>query len=92
MLRDPAVFSDPDTFSPERYLDSDEATAKLRDPRNYVFGFGRRRCPGLFMIDASLWIAVASMLASFEICKAVDAYGKVVEPLREYLLTASPLV
>ena len=53
---------------------------KLRDVRNYVFGFGRRRCPGSFMIDASLWIAIASMLAAFDVSKAVDEFGEVVEP------------
>ncbi|TBU57403.1 cytochrome P450 [Dichomitus squalens] len=81
MVRDPAVFPNPDVFDPERYLeDVDEQTAKLRDVRNYVFGFGRRRCPGSFMIDSSLWIAIASMLAAFDITKATDAFGRAVEP------------
>ena len=81
MVRDPAVFPNPDAFIPERHLEEcDEEMAKLRDVRNYVFGFGRRRCTGMFMIDASLWIAIASMLQSFEITKAVDEFGAVVEP------------
>ncbi|KAI0701738.1 cytochrome P450 [Earliella scabrosa] len=81
MVRDPSIFPNPDAFDPERYLEEvDEATAKLRDVRNYVFGFGRRRCPGSFMIDASLWIAIASIIASFDITKAVDEHGRVVEP------------
>lgn len=33
----------PKAFIPERYLeDVNEATAPLRDPRNYIFGLGRR--------------------------------------------------
>lgn len=82
MTRDEAVFPNPEEFNPERYLeeDLDEVTAKARDPRNYVFGFGRRRCPGQWMIDSSLWIAIASMLASFDIRKAVDEFGNVIEP------------
>ncbi|KAI0324071.1 cytochrome P450 [Cubamyces sp. BRFM 1775] len=82
MARNEAIFPNPDEFDPERYLeeDIDEAAAKLRDPRNYVFGFGRRRCPGASMIDSSLWVAIASMLASFDIRKAVDEFGNVVEP------------
>ncbi|KAI0360725.1 cytochrome P450 [Trametes cingulata] len=82
MARNESIYPNPDEFDPERYLEEglDEATAKLRDPRLYVFGFGRRRCPGAYMIDASLWIAIASMLASFDIRKAVDAHGNVVEP------------
>ena len=81
MVRDPAVFPRPDDFVPERWLEEvDEETAKLRDVRNYVFGFGRRRCPGSFMIDASLWIALASMIAAFDVRKAKDAFGREVEP------------
>ncbi|KAJ2987769.1 hypothetical protein NUW54_g9327 [Trametes sanguinea] len=82
MARNPAVYPNPDAFDPERYLEEgvDETTMKARDPRNYVFGFGRRRCPGAWMIDSSLWIAIASMLASFDISKAVDEFGKPIEP------------
>ena len=81
MTRDPTIFPNPDTFDPNRYLEPvDEATARLRDPRHYVFGFGRRKCPGQFMIDASLWIALASMIAAFDVRKAKDEFGKEVEP------------
>lgn len=32
-----------EAFIPDRHLeDIDEATAPLRDPRNYIFGFGRK--------------------------------------------------
>ena len=81
MVRDPALFPNPEEFVPERWLEEvDEETAKMRDVTNYVFGFGRRRCPGRFMVDSSLWIAIASMIASFDITKAVDEFGNVVEP------------
>ncbi len=81
MVRDPKIYPNPNVFNQERFLEEvDEQTAKARDVRNYVFGFGRRRCPGLFMIDSSLWIAVASMIASFDIRKAVDEFGNTVEP------------
>jgi len=42
MLRDPNVYSDPESFRPERFLSDD---TKLADPdpaSNGVFGFGRR--------------------------------------------------
>lgn len=43
MLRDPDVYPNPEVFNPERFMTTvDEASMKKRDPRNYVFGFGRR--------------------------------------------------
>jgi hypothetical protein len=41
-------------------------------------------CPGRhFGLDAA-WIAIASILASFNISKAIDENGHVVEPAIEY--------
>ena len=40
-----------------------------------------RRCPGLHLIESSLWIVIASMLATFDIKKAVDAQGRIIEPV-----------
>ena len=41
MLHDPAVYSNPELFSPERFLETSEKPAEL-DPRTSAFGFGRR--------------------------------------------------
>ncbi|KAI0366428.1 cytochrome P450 [Pilatotrama ljubarskyi] len=81
MTRNPAVFPDPDAFIPERYLEIVEpATASKRDPRNFVFGFGRRRCPGSHLIESSFWIVIACVLATFDIRKELDPSGKPIEP------------
>lgn len=100
MTRNPELFPDPDAFRPERYMQTvDQETAYRRDPRNVVFGFGRRcvddshcllesrvltlrcrRCPGSHLIESSLWIVIASILATFDVKKAVDGKGKMVEP------------
>ncbi|KAI0764993.1 cytochrome P450 [Fomes fomentarius] len=81
MTRNPELFPDPDVFRPERYMHTvDQETAYRRDPRNVVFGFGRRRCPGSHLIESSMWIVIASFLATFDVKKAVDGKGNVMEP------------
>jgi hypothetical protein len=37
------------------------------------------------MALSSIWITVASIIATFNIAKAVDEHGKVIEPSYEYL-------
>ncbi|KAF8797657.1 cytochrome P450 [Phlegmacium glaucopus] len=69
ILRDCA---DPDVFRPERYLESDN----LPDPFGVVFGFGRRICPGRHLAEASFWAIASSMIATFDISKALNADGK----------------
>ncbi|CAE6504159.1 unnamed protein product [Rhizoctonia solani] len=65
MSRDESVYKSPETFNPERFLDTDIAGAP-------VFGFGRRSCPGLHYAEASLFIVVASILAVFDIKPKVN--------------------
>ncbi|KAI0635124.1 cytochrome P450 [Trametes polyzona] len=86
MSRDPTLFTDPEKFVPERYLEQapDEATARKRDPQNFVFGFGRRKCLGTHLVDTSLWLVIACMLATFDFEKATDENGNVIEPKVEY--------
>lgn len=47
----------------------------------------RRICPGRFMAYSSVWMAIASILSVFEITKAIDEDGEVVEPSYEYACT-----
>jgi cytochrome P450 len=42
MSRDPRNYNNPDKFNPERFLGPEPEL----DPRKYIFGFGRRKCPG----------------------------------------------
>ncbi|KAL7282024.1 hypothetical protein ACG7TL_003491 [Trametes sanguinea] len=81
MTRNPAVFPDPDAFVPERYFDGTKyATTDKNDPRNFVFGFGRRRCPGSHLVESSLWIVMACVLATLDVSKETDAHGTPIEP------------
>ncbi|KAF2787590.1 cytochrome P450 [Melanomma pulvis-pyrius CBS 109.77] len=75
---DPSVYPSPMTFLPERHLDT--ATHKAEpDPRNWIFGYGRRVCPGRYVADNALFITIAQSLAVFKIEKLVEN-GKTVEP------------
>ncbi|KAI9451342.1 cytochrome P450 [Russula earlei] len=81
MLRDPEIFPDPDRFNPDRYLEEvDDETARRRDPRVFVFGFGRRRCPGAHLVESSVWLMLATMLAMLEIEKPRGKNGQEIEP------------
>ena len=44
ILRDRTIYEDPEEFRPERFSEAvgDEQMRKIRDPRTYIFGFGRR--------------------------------------------------
>ena len=75
---DPEVYPDPESFRPERFLGPGEVPS----PYSYVFGFGRRICPGRLLADSILFLTIAQSLAVFEISKGVDQQtGKEIEPL-----------
>ena len=74
MSRDPAEYPDPDAFRPDRFLGTDNSKPP-RDPVDYVFGFGRRICPGRHFAQASLFIYCASVLHVFDIMSPKDGDG-----------------
>ncbi|KAI0300570.1 cytochrome P450 [Multifurca ochricompacta] len=72
---------DPDRFNPDRYLEKvDDEIARRRDPRGFVFGFGRRRCPGIHLVESSIWLLLATVIATLDIEKPRDKCGKEIEP------------
>lgn len=42
MTQDPEVYAEPAQFDPDRYLRMSPEEAEQTDPRDIVFGFGRR--------------------------------------------------
>ncbi|KAJ7648773.1 cytochrome P450, partial [Mycena polygramma] len=73
-----------DQFIPERWLTKDGfINTEMRDS-SAAFGFGRRICPGRDMAQWSIWITVASLLATFNITKSLDDTGVPIEPSGEY--------
>ncbi|KAJ7032376.1 cytochrome P450 [Mycena alexandri] len=85
MTHDEHEYPEPFKFRPERFLKDRKLDLEVRDPTNLAFGFGRRVCPGQHLGSSFLWIVIASILSSFDITKAVDKGGKIVEPSYAYL-------
>ncbi|THH12729.1 hypothetical protein EW146_g7425 [Bondarzewia mesenterica] len=83
MLHDPRTYKNPEIFNPQRFLETNGRPTE-QDPRLYCFGFGRRICPGMRFADASLFLQCATVLAVFNITKAVSEKGVVIEPVVEY--------
>lgn len=82
ITRNESIYPNAESFLPERFLEpvANEAEFRRRDPRSYVFGFGRRRCPGANLVESSVWLLMVSMLATLHIGKAKDDTGKEMEP------------
>ncbi|KAG2062784.1 cytochrome P450, partial [Suillus decipiens] len=77
ITRDEKRYPDASRFIPERFIDVDGALTS-DDPAQYVFGIGRRICPGRYTADASTWSAIVTMLAALDISSAKDGEGKVI--------------
>lgn len=91
MTHDEMTYNAPDEFNPDRYIPQSDGGAGEPFPIGQ-FGFGRRVCVGRYLAEASVWIVVASMLATLNIEKAVDAHGKEITPSVELTngLTSHP--
>lgn len=80
--QDKQHYHDPESFKPERFLGDNPEL----NPRTFVYGFGRRRCPGIELAEASIYIAISMILAVFEISVMKDTItGQDQIPRHEYI-------
>ncbi|KAG1750461.1 cytochrome P450 [Suillus paluster] len=75
--RDPEVYPEPDAFKPQRWIDDQ---GRLRDDlQNFIYGFGRRVCPGQHVANRSVFINSLLILWAFRLAldptKPVDDMG-----------------
>ncbi|CAE6449097.1 unnamed protein product [Rhizoctonia solani] len=76
MSRDERVYKDPDTFDPDRFSDQNTPLAP-------AFGWGRRKCPGMHFAEASLFLTITSLLATFHFSRKKDKAGNEIIPTIE---------
>ncbi|KAF7353983.1 Cytochrome P450 [Mycena venus] len=67
IMHDPEIYPAPFDFNPERFLFPSEDPKLNPDPRRYMFGFGRRSCPGQYLAEDVLYITIVTTLAVFRI-------------------------
>ncbi|KZT73750.1 cytochrome P450 [Daedalea quercina L-15889] len=71
MHHDPERHVDPDKFEPERYIHdntNNTESANLTNPYkrdHWMFGAGRRICPGMIVAEYEIWLAISRMLWAF---------------------------
>ena len=74
VLHNPATYPEPDSFKPERFINPG---GSLRDDPvvTSLFGLGKRICPGRHLVDATIFIVIASLLSVFNIKKGNGTDG-----------------
>ena len=80
-------YADPMAFNPDRFYRSHhgDRDEDVHDPQAFAFGFGRRKCPGVELADANVFIMMAMSLAAFDLCKATDEAGIDIIPPAEFI-------
>ncbi|KAL5531037.1 hypothetical protein ACEPAG_3913 [Sanghuangporus baumii] len=67
MSHEASVYPEPHEFKPERFDRDSEDSIPQPDPLEFIFGFGRRNCPGRYFAERSLFMLIASVLWAFKI-------------------------
>ncbi|KAF2260299.1 cytochrome P450 [Lojkania enalia] len=91
ITRDESVYPDPETFNPNRWLlpEYPSYKAPLTDYpciRNFTtFGYGRRICMGMDLVENEFFVAIGGMAWCSTIGKKRDMYGREIEvPRHDY--------
>ncbi|KAJ3553829.1 hypothetical protein NM688_g3409 [Phlebia brevispora] len=76
MSHDVEDYTNPEAYDPDRFCKNGRIDPDVRDPATYVFGFGRRICPGRYFAQDNLLLTFASILAVFNIRAALGEDGR----------------
>ncbi|KAJ7490967.1 cytochrome P450 [Mycena latifolia] len=75
ICHDESTYPEPDRFWPERFM-PDGTNEVPPDPRQFVFGAGRRSCPGKHFGETTVFLCIARALATIDISPTVDSMGR----------------
>lgn len=91
ITRNEAKYPNPEEFKPERFFGADGVLND--DTVSFAFGAGRRVCVGRYIADASIWSAMVSILALFDIKKCKDEQGNNIDVNPKFTagITSHPL-
>ncbi|KAK3231292.1 hypothetical protein Dsin_003173 [Dipteronia sinensis] len=65
--RDPGLWTEPDRFKPERFLESEEEKGMFK---SITFGIGRRKCPGVGLAMRIMALSIGSLIQCFDLEEA----------------------
>ncbi|KAK7035401.1 hypothetical protein VNI00_011932 [Paramarasmius palmivorus] len=78
---------EPEAFIPQRFIDGTKLGKVPADPKDVIFGFGRRRCPGWHFADRSVWVAVSYVATLFDILPEAGPSGQKALPPIEFAMS-----
>lgn len=85
---DAGRFADPERFDPDRWLRADAASVKRA---SMPFGAGPRMCPGRYLALLEIKMAMATLLARFDVLSVETADGAPVRERLAFTMQPTPL-
>jgi cytochrome P450 len=90
--RDPSIWSKPEKFSPERFINENGEIDHESHQFEYLpFGLGRRACPGSIFATQVIFITLARLLHGFDLDLTMDEVVDMKEGLGITLPKLTPL-
>ncbi|KAI9263718.1 cytochrome P450 [Sporodiniella umbellata] len=79
--RNPKIYPDPDVFKPERFIGrtekmSDSSNANNAERDHFAFGWGRRKCPGIYLAELELFNFYVRFFSKYTVEPELDSNGK----------------
>ncbi|KAI8144063.1 cytochrome P450 [Fennellomyces sp. T-0311] len=95
MHRNSAQYPDPEKFVPERFVSNPKSlaadmTGKIEERSLYMFGWGRRACPGIYLAEAQLFTFITCLLTRCDILPPTDGTMPNLDDIRDGGVVVSP--